>query len=87
MLQEEICGECGNPVWVCRNEGADWIGFKVKSTTCFAKAEMDKWREAQEKKKNKPKPGVIYYPSAFSYDDRPMPSRLQFYKSLSDKVK
>jgi hypothetical protein len=88
ILQEETCGECGNPVWVCRNEDADWIGFKVKTSICFAKEEMDKWRSAQEKKKNyKPKPGAIHYPIAFSYDDRPMPSRFQFYKSLSDKVK
>jgi hypothetical protein len=87
MLQEETCGECGNPVWVCRNENADWIGFKVKSTVCFAKAEMDKWSEAQQKKKNKKsKPGVINYPVAFSYDDSPMPSRMQFYRSLSDKI-
>jgi hypothetical protein len=88
ILQEETCGECGNPIWVCRNEEADWIGFKVQSTVCFAKEEMDKWKAIQEKKKNqKAKPGVINYPVAFSYDDRPMPSRLHFYKSLSDKVK
>lgn len=86
MLQEETCGECGNPIWVCRNEDASWIGFKVKTTKCFAKAEMDKWREAQEKKSKKQAPGVIPYVVPFSYDDRPMPSRMDFYASLSDKI-
>lgn len=86
ILQDETCGECGNPIWVCRNEEASWIGFKIKTTKCFAKAEMDKWREAQEKKSKKPEPGVIPYVLPFSYDERSMPSRMEFYAGLSDNI-
>lgn len=87
MLQEETCNECGNPIWICRNEDANWIGFKVKTTKCYAKAEMDKWQEAQEKKNSgKKEYGSLPYIVPFSYDERPMPSRREFFNGLSDKI-
>lgn len=86
MLQEETCNECGNPIWICRNEEASWIGFKVKTTKCFAKAEMEKWQEAEEKKSNKKNYGVLPYIVAYSYDESPMPSRRDFFNGLSDKI-
>lgn len=86
MLQEETCNECGNPIWICRNEEASSVGFKIKTTTCFAKAEMDKWQEAQEKKNAKRQHGQIPYVVPYSYDESPMPSRREFYKGLSDKI-
>lgn len=87
MLQEETCNECGNPIWICRNEEASWVGFKIKTTKCFAKAEMEKWQEAQEKKNsNKKDYGSMPYVVAYSYDERPMPSRREFFSSLSDKI-
>jgi len=85
ILQDETCNECGNPIWVCRNEDANWIGFKVKTTKCYAKAEMDKWQEKQEKNTKK-KYGEIAYVVPYSYDDTPMPGRRDFYMSLSDKI-
>lgn len=86
MLQEETCGECGSPIWICRNEEASHIGFKVKTTTCFAKAEMDRWQEAQEKKSSKRAPGELPYVVPYSYDGTPLPTRREFYKGLSDKI-
>lgn len=86
MLEDETCSECGNPIWVCRNENADNVGFKIKITKCFAKAELDKWREAEEKKKKKPKPGEMPYIVAYTYDGGQMPSRAGYYESLSDKI-
>jgi hypothetical protein len=86
MLQEETCNECGNPIWICRNEDANWIGFKVKTSKCFAKAEIEKWQEAQEKKSAKKDHGSMPYVIAFSYDERPMPSRRDFFTGLSDKI-
>lgn len=86
-LKEETCTECGNPIWICRNESANWIGFKIKTTKCFAKAEMDKWQEAEEKKSSsKKKYGSIPYIVPYSYDGTPLPTRNDFYKSLSDKI-
>jgi hypothetical protein len=86
ILENETCTECGNPIWVCRNDSAANVGFKVKITKCYAKAELDKWREQQDKKKAKPKPGELPYIVAFTYDDGPMPTRNSYYESLSDKV-
>lgn len=87
MLQDETCAECGNPIWVCRNEDAANVGFKVKITTCFGKAELDKWREAQEKKKSKSKGyGESPYIVAYTYDGSELPTRKSYYQSLSDKI-
>jgi len=86
MLQDEICTECGNPIWICRNEEAANVGFKVKVATCFAKAELDKWAEAQEKKKKKTY-GQYPYVIAYTYDDGPLPSRQDYLNALYEKHK
>jgi len=83
ILEEETCSECGNPIWVCRNENANNVGFKIKTATCYAKLEFDKWQELQEKKKDqKKKHGQFPYIEAYTYDESDMPSRMQFYKGL-----
>lgn len=86
MLEDETCSECGNPIWVCRNDSATNVGFKIKTTVCYAKAELDKWRDKQDKKKAKAKPGELPYIVAYTYDDGPMPTRQDYYESLSDKI-
>lgn len=88
ILEDETCSECGNPIWVCRNESASSIGFKVKTSTCFAKAELDRWHEREEKNKSKRKRhGQSQYVVAYSYDGSPMPSRKSFYSDLMNKDK
>lgn len=85
MLQDETCNECGNPIWVCRNESATNVGFKVKVAKCFAKAELDKWNEKEEKKKSSKKSyGEYPYVIAYTYDEEPLPSRESYYRSLSE---
>lgn len=86
MLQDETCSQCGNPVWVCRNQEAANVGFKIKKTVCFAKAEMDRWQEQQQKNETKPKHGELPYPMAYTYDGGPMPTRRQYYESLLDTI-
>lgn len=86
ILEDETCSECGNPIWVCRNDEAQNVGFKIKITRCYAKAELDKWREKQDKKKSKPVHGELPYIVSFTYDEGPMPSRASYYKDLSDKI-
>jgi hypothetical protein len=83
ILEEETCAECGNPIWICRNENASNVGFKIKTAVCYAKYEFDKWQEAQEKKKDSGKKhGQFPYIQAYTYDDSDMPSRMQFYKDM-----
>lgn len=87
ILEDETCSECGNPIWVCRNNEASNVGFKIKTTKCYAKAELDKWREVEEKKnKNKKKYGEMPYIVAYTYDDGPLPTRQEYYQGLSDKI-
>lgn len=87
ILQDETCKECGNPIWICRNEFASNVGFKVKVSKCFAKAELDKWHEKQEKaKSNKKGYGESPYVVPYTYDDSEFPTRLSYYQGYADKI-
>jgi hypothetical protein len=86
ILEDETCSECGNPIWVCRNSNANNLGFKIKTTKCYAKAELEKWNEKQDKRKSKLGHGEMPYIVPFTYDDGPMPSRGSYYRELSDKI-
>lgn len=82
-MQDETCNECGNPIWICRNEDAHSVGFKVKTATCFAKAELDRWQEKEEKKKTKKKAyGQYPYVIPYTYDNSDFPTRQSYYESL-----
>jgi hypothetical protein len=82
-LQDETCGECGNPIWICRNEGATNVGFKVKVAKCFAKAELERWTEKEDKKKSSKKTyGEYPYTIAYTYDGTEMPTRLSYMEHL-----
>jgi hypothetical protein len=71
-LQDETCSDCGNPIWICRNESAANVGFKIKTSTCFAKAELDRWQEKEDKKKSSKKAyGQNPYIVAYTYDEGP----------------
>ena len=86
ILEDETCKQCGSPIWVCRNDSADNVGFKIKEAKCYATAELEKWQEKEDKKKSKRKKyGTYPYTVAYTYDDSPMPSRMSFYKSLMEK--
>jgi hypothetical protein len=88
ILEDETCKECGSPIWICRNEAAANVGFKVKVATCFAKAELDRWNEREEKKKTgKKRHGEYPYVIPYTYDGTELPSRMQFYKDLAEKHK
>ena len=87
VLEQETCSECGNPIWVCRNDDAHNVGFKVKTTTCYAKAEMDRWQERQQKNNKSLAPGELPYTIAYTYDDGPMPTRKSYYDAMmTDKI-
>ena len=84
ILQDETCNECGNPIWICRNEEAGNVGFKVKTAKCFAKAELDKYNEKEDKKKSKKKTyGEYPYVVPYTYDNSDFPSRSSYLESLA----
>jgi hypothetical protein len=87
ILEDETCGHCGNPIWICRNDDAQNVGFKIKTSTCYANAEMERWREKQEKSgSSKKRHGELPYVVAYTYDGGDLPTRASFYQGLSDKV-
>jgi hypothetical protein len=86
ILEEETCRECGSPIWICRNDMASNVGFKVKTATCFARAELERWSEREDKKKTgKKRYGEYPYAVPYTYDGTELPSRIQFYKDLAEK--
>lgn len=86
ILKDETCGHCGNPIWICRNEFASNVGFKIKVSKCFAKAELDKHHEQQEKSKHKKKTyGETDYAVAYTYDNSDMPTRISYYKAMIEQ--
>lgn len=87
MLQDETCSMCGNPIWICRNEYANNVGFKVKSAKCFAKAELDKHQERESKKKSKNKKhGEQEYILAYAYDGGELPTRMSYLNAIADSI-
>jgi hypothetical protein len=87
-LQDETCSQCGNPIWICRNEDATNVGFKIKTTVCFAKAELERHNEMKEKKKSKKKNyGESDYVVAYTYDGGEMPTRSSYFAYLAEKMK
>ena len=88
ILQDETCNECGNPIWICRNDNAHTVGFKVKTSVCYANAELERWREKQEKKSSKKKTyGESPYVVPYTYDDSELPTRMSYYTYLAEKSK
>jgi len=86
ILQDETCAQCGNPIWICHNEEASAVGFKIKSSKCFAQAELERHQEKEEKKKTKSKKyGERPYIVPFTYDGSDLPSRGEYYQSLAQR--
>jgi hypothetical protein len=85
-LQDETCSQCGNPIWICHNEFADSVGFKIKTVKCFAKAELEKHQERQQKKDSKKKSyGQIEIVVPYAYDNSELPSRRSYLEALYQK--
>lgn len=79
ILQDETCSQCGNPIWICQNEFSDNVGFKIKTIKCFAKAELEKHQERQQKKDTKKKAyGEHEVVVPYTYDKGELPSRKSY---------
>ena len=91
ILQDETCPSCGNPTWLCRSE-SNRIGWKVKSTTCYATKELMKAENSRRPDKDREKDrkvisswgtshyAVPYVPPNLGGD---LPSRFEYFDSLS----
>lgn len=90
ILEDEKCPECGNPIWICRNEDSN-IQFKVRKTTCYGKRRMDEHRtdlksmSTKEKNKARQDWGKIEWPEPFTLDETPLPTRREFFERLQSE--
>ena len=92
IMQDEACGHCGNPIWLCRNEEVMWA---VKSDMCYADRALEEWHDKQRDSKGKSgvKAGVHPYATAYvqKFDDsgemfedtENLPSRQSFFEGLT----
>lgn len=85
ILEDERCPECGLPTWVCRNDDNN-VQFEVKKDVCYAKrayeektADFSNVKNAKERSKMRAGFGVIEYPSPFTLDESPLPTRREYY--------
>ena len=83
-LEDEICKQCGNPVWLCRSN-SNKFEFQVKEETCHATRAMEfkknSKKEGKDKasKKDQQNFGRFYYtvPKLYPFEDT-MPTRADF---------
>lgn len=85
ILEDERCPECGQPTWICRNDDPN-IQFEIKKDVCYAKraleeknADLKDVKTAKERSKLKASWGAIEYPTPFTLDESPLPTRKEYY--------
>lgn len=66
LMEQERCGQCGLPRWMCHDETGG-VQFSIEEDECVAKREIDK-RHEDDSKKDKKTHGISYYPSPFFVD-------------------
>ena len=85
ILESETCDKCGNPIWLCRTTD-ERVEFEVKSYRCFATAEQERreadWRK-RRKKGERLKPGEYEYTVPKPRPGAELPTRVDFYESLT----
>lgn len=92
ILQDETCPICNQPTWLCRQTENPNLTFKVKTATCFADRELKKAEAAAEKAKTKNAQksrqalGTYKYTVAEMIDGSDLPTRADYFESLTDKV-
>jgi hypothetical protein len=81
LLQDEICPECGEPVWICHNESKD-IQFTGKETICYKTKARIQYKEKRTKvsKEHQDKQAGITYLVRTVFESGKLPLRKRFYK-------
>lgn len=78
-LQDEICPQCGKPVWICRSRDNS-LRFTVQTDVCRVTAATD-----NPKLKKKLKAGEFLYAIPKMFGGKPLPTRDQYYESLAEE--
>lgn len=82
ILTKETCGECGQPLWICRSDNNN-LTFSVRKGMCYSKLAMEKWKETNAGKNIKA--GEVPYVMPQRYDEEiPLPTRMDYLRQLSE---
>lgn len=90
IMQDELCPQCGHPVWLCRSK-KDSITWKVESSICYATRakEENLWKKTPgnrgaPKREEKAKWGLSTYMKPAVASNCPkgtkLPTREEFYR-------
>lgn len=84
-MQDETCPQCGQPIWLCRSNDPN-LQWKVRSDTCSASAEKEKYDEKESAKKGKKKYGQFHYLEPYTVFGDPIPTRDAFFEALANPL-
>ena len=84
ILDDEICKQCGNPVWLCRSN-SNKFEFQVKEEICYATQKLERVKDVKKKPKERASKedranfGKFYYtiPKLYPFEDE-MPTRKDY---------
>ena len=84
VLDSEKCTRCNNPIWLCHSTD-NRIDFKVKTRTCYAKAEIEDFENSEKGKNLGNGEYLIAVPIGIE-DERgefePLPTRQEAYTNM-----
>lgn len=83
ILESESCKGCGTPLWVGHSTN-NAVQFKVKRSTCYGCAELDKHREQAQQSKRKDY-GAVHYVAPYNVwgPEEPLPGREEYYERVA----
>ena len=91
MLQDEICPQCGQPIWLCRSTSNN-IEWTAQTEICYAsrRREEAEWNDHNDKKataKDRKNWGKVTYVLprviASAPEGTELPTRTEYYEGLS----
>lgn len=85
LLDRQRCGNCKQPLWICRSQNTN-LDFSVKKSTCYVTKALEE-RKAQDSKKKgaQLKPGQSYYVEPTMRGGKPLPSRQEWLDDLREE--
>lgn len=87
ILDSETCTICNNPIWLCHSTD-NRIDFKVKTRTCYAKAEIEDFENSEKGKRIGSGEYLIAVPQGIEDENgnlEPLPSRHEAYQSMQNE--
>lgn len=90
ILQDEMCPQCGHPIWLCRSS-SNTVEFKVGTSYCAAERRLREFEDSKKpikeraSKTDKAMWGVSHYTNPVVPEgmvDVQLPTRDDYYKEL-----